>query len=322
MTLTPEQEARKKLWTQKNGLDPEQFDYDVENDVFVPRTPTAEQQPQEVVPPSGSSPLKTAVKAAAYNLPEAGGGLAGAGAGALAGAAVGGPVAPITGLIGAIAGGFGGGALIHKAKEAALEVPFIRRAAETLGMSPEEMAKEQQTNPKAFLAGALGSNLPFFSVSGGLRGVGRAASALRSLPLATRMPAQDIAALGNVAIGAGLGAGQSIGSDLISGQDINWGNAAAQTAAGALLNSPRRLGTLMSLGTMHPMPGDRLLQLVRAQCLLATKKNSRNGKNSKWNPSVVLVNLSSRKLRRINKTHSKSYAKLVNLFRKLVLHKM
>ena len=72
------------------------------------------------------------------------------------------------------------------------------------------------------------------------------------------MPAQDIAALGNVAIGAGLGAGQSIGSDLISGQDINWGNAAAQTAAGALLNSPRRLGTLMSLGTMHPMPGDEI----------------------------------------------------------------
>lgn len=254
MTLTPEQEARKKLWIQKNGLDPEQFDYDVENDVFVPRTPTAEQQPQEVVPPDGSSPLKTAVKAAAYNLPEATGGLAAAGAGALAGA----PLGPVGSVAGGLIVGFGGSALAGKAKEAALEIPFVRRAAEYLGMSPEEMAKEQQTNPKAYLAGELGSNLPFFSVSGGIRGVGRAAGALRSLPLPTRMPAQDIAALGNVAIGAGLGAGQSIGSDLISGRDINWGNAATQTAAGALLNSPRRLGTMVSLGTMHPMPGDEI----------------------------------------------------------------
>jgi len=254
MTLTPEQEARKKLWIQKNGLDPEQFDYDIENDVFVPRTPTAEQQPQEVVPPSGSSPLKTAVKAAAYNLPEATGGLAAAGAGTLAGA----PLGPIGSIAGGLIFGFGGSALASKAKEAALEIPFVRRAAEYLGMSPEEMAKEQQTNPKAYLAGELGSYLPFFSVSGGIRGVGRAAGALRSLPLPTRMPAQDIAALGNVAIGAGLGAGQSIGSDLISGRDINWGQAATQTAAWALLNSPRRLGTMVSLGTMKPMPGDEI----------------------------------------------------------------
>ena len=197
----------------------------------------------------GQQPQSSALGAAARGFgaaaPSALGGLGGAALGAELGAA-GGPLAPVTvpagAIIGGIAAGLGVGALQNKVMPDAWQ---------------QRLAQDEQEHPWAAKAGELatlplGGFRPSGEVLQGAAGLGRK---LFGGGINETLQAEEREALKNAAIGAGMGAIQSAGTSLATGQDISAGDLAENAAIGAIFNKPWALGRAVGFRDTSALPG-------------------------------------------------------------------
>ena len=169
-------------------------------------------------------------------LPAAAGIIGGAGAGALG--AVAGPV----GAIGAgLAGGFGASAAAAAAQEAFLQAhPDI---AKSIGLSPEQTAKEEKAHPLAAFTGELAPNLLALRPSGALfkSAVGLSEDA------AKKLAAEKIAAGVNASLGAGVGAGIQAGQEAMGEEPIDW----QKVGIAGLMGATGQKETALGRGLAH-----------------------------------------------------------------------
>ena len=167
------------------------------------------------------------------------GGLAGAGAGAAAGAEIGALAAPIAeftvpagALIGGLVGAFGGGYGASKAQEYAIdELPQSYRDP-----LKETLAAQEKQHPTASFSGGL---VPY---------------AVTMNPVGAEGVAAREALMGRLFSGAIVG-GQQLGSDVASGNPIDWTNVGIATGFGLLFPNTNPLGeTIVGAGRSAVRP--------------------------------------------------------------------
>ena len=193
-------------------------------DRYIART-----YPETVEPPGA---LETFGKEALLSAAPTAGGLAGFVGGASLGALTG-PFAPIASPVLGIAGALGAGLGVSELQQMALEDTDAGRAvAETLGVTPEEMAAAREANPYASLFGqfapsalAFKPTLPtrFFAGAGADEAGQLAAQALRR----------------EAAISGGVTAGVEAGMQAYSDEDFDLGRIATAGALGSMFLRPR-----------------------------------------------------------------------------------
>lgn len=236
MPLTPQQRSERLLGF---GYDPTKYElgddevsvYERDETPVVQDTPvTVSAQPREM----STFDVAKAVTPRAI-APTLGGFAGGALGGAAAGTLAAGPVGTVAGsILGGLAGGFGTGWLQDKInpptpeeaqlmQRARVERPLTSLAFET---APALIA--MRPSPATLKNAATGVRQLT------TRGAGTAM-------LPTLAP-QQIAAMANVGVGAGLGAGTEMAASLAADQPIDWTRVAGAAAANALITDPNRIG--------------------------------------------------------------------------------
>lgn len=180
------------------------------------------------------------------NVAPAVGGAVAAGAGAQAGAVVGGalgapfggvgavPGAVLGAFLGGVAGGIGGSWATAEAQQYGLDA-LPDDWVDAIGQSREQQAKDAMLNPTETFLGGLVPNLLTMKVGGFAKGPKLPANATAY----QRIVANPIT--GRLFGGAVMG-GMELGSELATGQDLNWTNIAIATGFGVVFNKPNKIG--------------------------------------------------------------------------------
>lgn len=197
---------------------------------------------------AGSTFVKEAIHSAPATIMGGAGAILGAAAG---GALVSGPFAPVGAVVGGIAGAMGLG----------MGTSYLQNKIEE-NVVPDyvqELNAAREAHPLAAMGGRLAA-MPLGGMNPNLPNVGKAlgttaevakrAMLERSMraALAQTKPS-DIANLGNVGIGAGLGTGMAVGGQLAAGKPLGESLTSLETleglAVGALFNKPNTIGRRM-----------------------------------------------------------------------------
>lgn len=245
-----------------HGYDPSKFtaselqDGSIQVHPLIDAQPTAHMGMQQ--PGYGGTQPSTALGAAARGaatsvLPAmaggAGAGLASWGLGA-AGAPETGGLSLLLPILTAIGSSYGAAKLQNKVMPSVL-------GEQTTANLQQQMAQDQQQHPYAQMLGAAAANIAG-GLSPSLSNVGQAGGDLAKLvgrgsglfPDLEQLSGQRLGNLANVGIGAGLQGGLTTAQQLSSGQPLNPTDILAQTALGALFNSPNAIG--QKLYGFHP----------------------------------------------------------------------
>lgn len=231
MPLTPQE---KQEYLQLQGLDTNRYDIDDNTLEPILKSSSASVNPtggfagQQIVSKKQFSPLNTFGRNVEIGvLPAAGGVMAGAGASALANSwteVIPPPFGQIAHLVATLGGGLLGAYGTGKAQEAILNQS--KGGQEFL----QNTAESNQQNPLSAVGGNLASSLPFMRANPTL---------LKDAVRGAISGNVKNPALLNVALGAGVGAGQGLYDELQDPNDFNLARFALNTAGGALLNDPR-----------------------------------------------------------------------------------
>lgn len=243
MPYSPEERKRILL---DQGVDPNQYDFDEATGNLIPggvrgaSPDTTQSTTPNIDPTSGglAQSLAAAGRAAGVGaLPTAGSIAGGAATGAALGAL---GFNPLTVIGGGIAGALGAGMGTSYLQGKALETlaPDFNAALQ------EQLARDQEQN---YWASFLGSAIPMAvgmkpdvsMLKAGARGVGKLIGNPLTSGAIPKVNPQEISALLNLGVGAGVGAGGSIGADIYQGRDIDWTRAAGEAALNALISKPR-----------------------------------------------------------------------------------
>lgn len=193
--------------------------------------PVTVESPEEVAArqPKTSALAAGARAGLAGALPALAGGFAG---GAATGALEGLGAGPFGAAAGGIIGGIGGAITAGMAQNALMPDTW-----------KQKMAQDQQDHPWATTAGSLST-----MALGGFRpstDILKAARAPISKLTLGEVSAAEKEALKNVSLGAGIGAGTGVASELLTGNEITPGSVAEAAGTGALFNRPWALGHAM-----------------------------------------------------------------------------
>lgn len=231
-------EEREAILLQKRGLDPTKWTIS-DNGFLSQRQVAAPVAPPE--PPREIGPFETAGRALVGAIPETVGGAIGGGLGVMGGTAA--PVAgPATPFLGGLAGGIGG-----SMAAGALENEFAPQAYKDF------VSAGREQNP---LAAEVGTALPQLLMSNPLRSLKLARDLLRATPTLTRFTGAQLGQLGNLGVGAGMGAGSAVAEDAM-GEGVGADTipkALIRGGAGLLGAEPNALGRGLSLGTWKQSP--------------------------------------------------------------------
>lgn len=271
----------------KRGLDPELFDINRETGGIEYRpqvktspaiSPTPE--PTSVVSTPPAKTFGGAVKAGARSafsslIPSAAGLATGAAAGALAGSqslplaaipVVGPFIPPVVGLGTGLAAAYGA----SKVQEKLLP--------DTVN---QQLAQDVVDYPKATAIGNIAGSAPFlrFSPTSVYRAGKTAGNMLMNqLPgrtLVNSISKPEVQNLANVALGAGVGAGQSLYEGINSPEGIDLSRLLINTLGNAAFNDPNRLGQkLLRLKAAGPLPDQDFTQTDKGQKLAAKYRDS------------------------------------------------
>lgn len=269
-------EERKAALLRSRGIDPAQYDIDMNTRAVIPRPGAVTQDPMTqmfggplkpkepgmlesawnrvTTPPANMGPIETFARSAVGAIPETAGALALAPIGVAGGTALGGltgPAAPVAAPAGALAGGVGaaiGGSYLGSKTEEALAPDFWKRATDTSTAEP---------GLATTIARELGSAAPQLLGANWAKSLAGLKNVLQATPTLTRFTPAQKAVLANAAVGTGVGAGSAVMEDVQSQEGVGVGTvpkALIRGAAGLLGNEPNRLGTAMSLGQWKPTP--------------------------------------------------------------------
>jgi hypothetical protein len=236
------------------GLNPDEYDLSPDGSAYV-RKKAAQPvisdhgtpQPKLGVQPAGQ--LETFGREALHAAPSAAmGGLGAAAGGALVGTLTGGPVGTI---IGGIAGGLGlgmGTSYVQNKLEEKYAPEYV-----------EQLQANREANPVTAFGGRLAA-MPLGGMNANVLNVGKAAGTGAELAkramlersmraaLAQTKPS-DLANLGNVGIGAGLGTGMAVGGQMAQGRSLGESLTSLDTLegliGGSVFNKPNAIGRRM-----------------------------------------------------------------------------
>lgn len=235
------------------GLNPDEYDLSPDGSAYVRKIAAQPVISDNGTPqPKLTQPLgagSTFVKEAIHSAPSAAmGGLGAAAGGALVGTLTGGPIGTI---VGGIAGGLGLG----------MGTSYLQNKIEE-NVVPEyvqELGAAREAHPLAAFGGRLAAmplggmnpNLPNVAKAAGTTAeVAKRAMLERSMraALAQTKPS-DLANLGNVGVGAGLGTGMAVGSQLAQGRSLGESLTSLDTLegliGGSVFNKPNAIGRRM-----------------------------------------------------------------------------
>jgi len=238
------------------GLNPDEYDLSPDGSAYVRKTAAqpvisdnGTPQPKLTQPlGAGSTFVKEAIHSAPATL------MGGAGAvlgGAAGGALVSGPFAPVGALVGGIAGAMGlgmGTSYLQNKIEEKVVPDYV-----------QELSAAREAHPLAAFGGRLAA-MPLGGMNANMFNVGKAAGTTAEIAkramlersmraaLAQTKPS-DLANLGNVGIGAGLGTGMAVGGQMAQGKGLGESLTSLDTLegllGGAVFNKPNAIGRRM-----------------------------------------------------------------------------